>query len=315
MNTCIVAGGAGFIGSHLCRSLLEKGYRVICVDSFATGTEKNVHNLVDNSRFKIKKHDIREPLMINEPVQYVFHLASRASPVDYQKHALETLETNAFGTRLLLTFALEKNARFLFASTSEVYGDPEEHPQKESYWGNVNPIGIRSCYDEGKRFGESLVMTMHRETGLDVRIARIFNTYGPNMTAGDGRVIPNFITQALANKPLTIYGDGSQTRSLCYVGDLVVGLETLMFKDNISGEVVNLGNTSEITIKELAQIVKKIATSTAIFETKDLPEDDPTRRCPDITKAKQLLNWEPRVSLEEGLEKTVSYFRSLKEGS
>lgn len=315
LKTTLVTGGAGFVGSHLCRSLLKQGYRVLCVDNFATGKAENIADLRANKDFVMITHDIRQPLSVSEPVHFVFHLASRASPEDYQRHAVETLETNALGTLHLLRFANQHHARFLISSTSEVYGDPLVHPQPESYWGNVNPIGIRSCYDEGKRFAEALVMAFHRETGLDVRIARIFNTYGPGMASGDGRVVPNFIVQAIRNEPLTVYGDGSQTRSLCYVFDLVAGLEKLMFTDGLAGEVVNLGATNEVTVLELAERVKRIAKSTSTISHKPLPMDDPTRRRPDITKAKKLLGWEPRTELDQGIAATVAHFRERLKAS
>ncbi len=311
-KTCLVAGGAGFIGSHMVRRLLKDGYKVICVDNLCTGSKDNIKDLMDNPDFKFLEHDIKEKLAIDGPVDYIFNLASRASPIDFSKFPLDILITNSRGTHNLLNIAKEKGARFLEASTSEVYGDPKEHPQKETYWGNVNPRGERSCYDESKRFSEALCMAFYNKFGVDVRIARIFNTYGPNMRKDDGRVVPNFITQALEGKPLTIYGDGKQTRSFCFVEDEVDGLLKLMFKEGISGDVFNIGNPGEFTMLELAEKVKEITGNTSELVFKDLPEDDPEKRRPDITKAKEVLGWEPKVLLDEGLRKTIEYFKGLK---
>ena len=311
-KTCLVAGGAGFIGSHMVRRLLKDGYKVICVDNLCTGSKDNIKDLMDNQDFKFLEHDIKEKLAIDGPVDYIFTLASRASPIDFSKFPLDILITNSRGTHNLLNIAKEKGARFLEASTSEVYSDPKEHPQKETYWGNVNPRGERSCYDESKRFSEALCMAFYNKFGVDVRIARIFNTYGPNMRKDDGRVVPNFITQALEGKPLTIYGDGKQTRSFCFVEDEVDGLLKLMFKEGISGDVFNIGNPGEFTMLELAEKVKEITGNSSELVFKDLPEDDPEKRRPDITKAKEVLGWEPKVLLDEGLRKTIEYFKDLK---
>lgn len=308
METCLVSGGAGFIGSWLCESLL-KDFRVICLDDLSSGNEKNISTLRKDKNFKFFKHNIIKPLKISEKVNYIFHLASRASPIDYQAYPIHTMLTNSIGTYNMLNIAKEKKARFLFSSTSEVYGDPIEHPQKESYWGNVNPIGIRACYDESKRFSEALTMTFMREFSIEVRIVRIFNTYGPRMKEDDGRVISNFITQALKGKAITVYGNGSQTRSFCYISDMVDGIIKAMFSDKAMGEVINLGNPNEFEILELANLVKKLTNSRSKIIFKDLPEDDPKRRCPNIDKAKRLLNWEPKISLEKGLKRTIQYFK------
>lgn len=308
METIIITGGAGFIGSHLCDALVGN-YKIICIDCFITGRKNNVTHLLSNKNFVLIEHDITKPLKIKEPVNYVFHMASPASPIDYQLRPIETMLANSFGAYNMLELAKEKGARILLASTSEVYGDPKEHPQKETYWGNVNPIGPRSCYDESKRFAEALAMSYLKEHNIDVRLARIFNTYGPRMRENDGRVIPNFITQALQNKPITVYGDGSQTRSFCYVSDLVEGLKKLMFKESVSGEAINLGNPEERTVLETAKTVKQIIGSSSEIIFKKLPEDDPLRRNPDISKAKKMLSWEPKVSFGEGIKKTIESFK------
>ncbi|UZE92320.1 MAG: SDR family oxidoreductase [Methanosarcinales archaeon] len=305
MAKIMVTGGAGFIGSHLCEKLLNDGHRVICLDNLCTGTSENIAHLSNNKNFTYLQHDIIKPLTTKEEIDYLFHLASPASPVDYQRLPVETLLTGSSGTHNALELAKEKDATFLLASSSEVYGDPTIHPQPESYWGNVNPIGPRSCYDEAKRFAEALTMAYHRKHGLDVRIARIFNTYGPRMRKEDGRAIPNFITQALANEPITVYGDGSQTRSFCYISDMVDGICRAMFSNGAEGEVINLGNPDEVTIRELAEKVKKLINSDSEIAFKALPQDDPKRRCPDIFKAKEILNWEPKVDLDAGLNKTI----------
>ena len=305
----IVTGGAGFIGSWLSDRLVKEDYSVICVDNLGSGSRKNVDHLLRNEKFEFVEHDVKNPIKIDGPISYIFHLASRASPVDFQKYAVDILLTNSLGTRNALELAREKNARFLLASSSEVYGDPLEHPQRETYRGNVNPIGPRSPYDEAKRFAEALVMVFHRDHRLDVRIARIFNTYGPRMRKDDGRVIPNFIAQALENRPITVHGDGSQTRSFCFITDMVEGLMKLMFTDDLDGEIVNLGNPDEVSILEIAKMIKKMTNSSSKIAFKPLPRDDPTRRKPDISKAKKLLGLEPTVSLEEGLRRTIEHFK------
>jgi nucleoside-diphosphate-sugar epimerase len=300
----LITGGAGFIGSWLCERLVGEGYRVICIDNLSTGTKKNIEGL----DIRFIEHDVREPLDVE--ADFIYHLASRASPVDFPKYPIDILLTNSVGTYNMLRLANKNGARFLLASTSEVYGDPLEHPQSEGYRGNVSPIGPRACYDESKRFAEALTMAFHREQGLDVRIARIFNTYGPRMRPDDGRVISNFATQALGGKPITVYGDGRQTRSLCYVSDTVDALLRLMSAGDLPGEVVNIGNPNELPILEVADMVKKIADSDSEVVFRPLPQDEPRRRCPDITKAKEVLKWEPRVGLEEGLSKTIAWFKA-----
>lgn len=309
MQTCLVTGGAGFIGSWLCEDLLEKGYRVVCVDNFITGTKDNIAGLIKNENFSLIEHDVSKALKTKGRIDYIFHLASPASPVDYQKLPIETMLANSFGTYNILNLVREKNARFLLASTSEVYGDPEEHPQKETYFGHVNPTGLRSCYDESKRFAEALTMSFCRIHKMDVRIARIFNTFGPKMRKNDGRVIPNFIMQVLGGESITVYGDGEQTRSFCYISDMVAALEKLMFTDGLSGEVFNIGDPNETSILHLAKIVKDLTKSNSEIVFKPLPSDDPVRRRPDISKAKRILNWEPKIGLEEGLKKIIQYFK------
>ena len=305
----IVTGGAGFIGSWLCDRLVEEDYSVICVDNIGSGRRKNIEHLLHSEKFEFIEHDVKDPIKIDVSSGYIFNLASRASPVDFQKYAIDILLTNSLGTRNALELAKEKNARFLLASSSEVYGDPIEHPQRETYKGNVNPVGPRSCYDEAKRFAEALASAFHRGYGLDVRIARIFNTYGPRMRKDDGRAIPNFITQALESQPITVHGDGSQTRSFCYISDMVGGLMKLMFTDDLGGEIVNLGNPEEVSILEIANLIKKMTNSGSKIAFKPLPRDDPARRKPDISKAKKLLGWNPTTSLEEGLRRTIEYFK------
>ena len=301
-NNVLVTGGAGFIGSWLCERLIQNGYTVICFDNLSSGNIRNLEHL----NIEFIEDDVRQPLELK--VDYVFHLASRASPVDFQEHSTDILLTNSLGTYNMLRLSKQNRARFLLASTSEVYGEPLQHPQSEDYWGNVNPIGPRSCYDESKRFAEALAMSATRD-GLDVRIARIFNTYGGRMRGDDGRVIPNFVNQATKNEPITIYGDGTQTRSFCYVTDMVDGLMGLMFGDDLTGEVVNLGNPNEITILQLAQLIKRLTYSRSEIVFKPLPQDDPSRRKPDITKAKKRLNWQPKIGLDDGLRKTIEYYR------
>jgi nucleoside-diphosphate-sugar epimerase len=303
----LVTGGAGFIGSFLCEKLLEEGYDVTCLDNLSTGKKSNVNHLLKNQKFKFIEHDVTKP--VDFEVNFIFHLASPASPIDYQKLPIETSMANSIGTYNMLQLAKKNKARLLLASTSEVYGDPIEHPQKETYWGNVNPFGVRSCYDESKRFAEALTMSFYRKHNLDVRIARIFNTFGPRMRLDDGRVIPNFIVQSLTGKPITVYGDGKQTRSFCYISDMIDGLMKLMFKDNISGEVVNLGNPEERTILSVAGTIKDITNSNSEITFKELPEDDPTKRKPDITKAKKILDWKPKIDFTIGLKETIEWFR------
>ncbi|MEW6592545.1 MAG: UDP-glucuronic acid decarboxylase family protein [Candidatus Hadarchaeota archaeon] len=310
-KTAVVTGGAGFIGSWVCERLLDQGVGVICVDNISSGNKKNIAHLQSKDGFGFMEHDVREQLDIKGPVNYIFDLASRASPVDFEEHAVEILMTNSMGAKNSLDLAKKKNARFLLASSSEVYGEPLEHPQKETYWGNVNPNGIRSPYDESKRFAEALAMAYFRRHGVDVRIARIFNTYGPRMRKDDGRVIPNFANQALRGKPITVYGKGAQTRSFCYVTDLVDGLLMMMFKGGLAGEVANIGNPREVKVLEVARLVKKITGSKSEVVFKPLPMDDPSRRRPDISKAKKLLGWEPTVPLEAGLRQTIEYFRKF----
>jgi len=308
MSNALITGGAGFIGSFLCEYLLDKGFKVICIDNLSTGSEKNIENLKTNKNFKFLKKDVREELYIDEKIDYIFDLASRASPKDFEIYPIDILTTNGFGVYNLLKLAEKNNAKFLFSSTSEIYGDPKEHPQKETYWGNVNPIGIRSCYDEAKRFAEAMVMAFVREKNIDARIVRIFNTYGPRMNEYDGRVIPNFITQALKNEPITVYGDGNQTRSFCYVSDTVEGIYKAMMIGK-KGEVYNIGHEEEYKILDLAKIIKNLTNSNSKIVFKSLPADDPKIRKPDISKARMYLNWEPKVKLEEGLKKTIEYYK------
>ncbi len=303
----LIAGGAGFVGSHLCDYFCEQGHIVTALDSGITGRAKNVAHLADNSRFSLVEHDVAEPLAWHGDA--IFHLASPASPEGYLQFPLATLRVNSVGTENLLELARQNNAKFLFASTSEVYGDPLEHPQSETYWGNVNPVGPRACYDEGKRFGEALTMEYVRQHGLDARIIRIFNTYGPRNDPRDGRVVPNFIAQALAGLPITVYGDGTQTRSFCFVGDLVRGIAAAMFTTDTQGEVFNLGNPDERTIREFAELIVRLTGKGVPIVHKPLPADDPRKRRPDISKAQARLNWSPQVSLEAGLEETIAYFR------
>lgn len=307
MKHAVVTGAAGFIGSHLCDALLGKGFKVTGVDSLITGSRKNLAGLKGNKRFEFHKRDIVKGFSAKGRVDYIFNLASPASPVDYQKIPIETILANSLGTKNMLDLALEKKAVFLEASTSEVYGDPLEHPQRESYNGNVSLTGPRACYDESKRFGEMLSLNYARAFNLEVRVARIFNTFGPRMRANDGRVIPNFITQALANKPITVYGSGKQTRSFCYVSDLVEGLQKLAFSRY--PKPVNLGNPCEYTIAGLAGKIKEKTGSRSRIVYKALPMDDPARRKPDISVAARELKWEPKIGIGEGLEKTIDYFR------
>jgi dTDP-glucose 4,6-dehydratase len=305
----VITGGAGFIGSHLCEYFLKKGDEVVCIDNLLTGKIENVEHLFGYDKFLFIKYDVTNYIHVVGKVDAVLHFASPASPVDYTTYPIPTLKVGALGTHKALGLAKEKRAIFLLASTSEVYGDPEVTPQPEEYYGNVNAIGVRGVYDEAKRFAEAMTMAYHRYHKLNVRIARIFNTYGPRMRINDGRVIPNFIYQALTGKPLTIYGDGSQTRSFCYIDDLVEGIYKLLLADY--NYPVNLGNPQEITINALAKIILSLTNSTSTIEYKPLPEDDPKRRSPDISKAKKILSWEPKVPLEEGLRKTIAWFKEI----
>ncbi len=310
MSSILVTGGAGFLGSHLCDRLLERGHEVICVDNFFTGRKANIAHLVDHPRFEVIRHDIVHPLFLE--VDRIYNLACPASPVAYQYNPIKTIKTSTVGMVNILGLAKRCDARVLQASTSEVYGDPLVHPQREDYWGHVNPLGPRSCYDEGKRIAESLCMNYHVAHGLEVRLIRIFNTYGPRMDPNDGRVISNFIVQALKGEPLTVYGDGSQTRSFCYMADLLEGMLRLMEQDTDIGPV-NIGNPVERTMLDLAEAVLKATGSSSKVEHVELPKDDPKQRCPDISYAKRLLDWSPQVDLETGLASTVEYYRNLLE--
>jgi dTDP-glucose 4,6-dehydratase len=303
MPTSLVTGGAGFLGSHLCEALLRKGHRVICLDNLETGSLANIAQLRDDA-FTFLNHDVSEPIVIDEPLDVVYHLAALASPIDYLRLPLHSLKTGSYGTHHALGLAKWKRARFLLASTSEVYGDPEVHPQPETYWGNVNPIGPRGVYDEAKRYAEALTMAYHRQQGVDTAIVRIFNTYGPRMRPNDGRAIPNFISQALAEKPLTVYGDGSQTRSFCYVDDLIRGL--ILLAESGEHLPVNIGNPGEYTILQLAEAILAATGSPSQIVFEALPVDDPQVRQPDITRARQILGWEPEVELDEGLRRTLA---------
>lgn len=305
----VVTGGAGFIGSHLCARLLGDGHQVIGVDNLITGSRRNIAHLLEHPNFSYLQHDVIQPLDIE--ANAIFHLASPASPKGYMDHPIETALANSLGTHNLLEMAKRCDASFLLASTSEAYGDPQEHPQRESYWGHVNPVGPRACYDESKRFGEALTTTYIRSVGVDARVIRIFNTYGPHSDPADGRIVPNFITQAVDGKPITVYGDGSQTRSLCYVDDLVEGIIATMFKPGTKGEVVNLGNPEEHTVLEYAQIIRRLCGSSSEILFEALPQDDPTRRCPDISKAWALLGWRPCIGLEDGLNRTIQWFKTV----
>jgi dTDP-glucose 4,6-dehydratase len=306
----VITGGAGFIGSHLCERFVAEGHEVICVDNLLTGSRRNIDHLTDSTCFRFLEHNISEPVEIDGPVENVLHFASPASPVDYLAHPIPTLKVGSLGTHNALGLAKAKNAQFLLASTSEVYGDPEIHPQREDYWGNVNPIGPRGCYDEAKRFAEAITMAYHRFHGVKTRIVRIFNTYGPRMRLNDGRVLPNFINQALHGEPITIYGKGEQTRSFCYVSDLVEGIYRLLNVDH--SLPVNLGNPSEITVHQLAlEIIALVEGTRSKIVYHDLPEDDPKRRRPDITKAQTLLGWNPIVDRGVGFRKTLDYFRTV----
>jgi nucleoside-diphosphate-sugar epimerase len=309
LSNVIVTGGAGFIASHLCERLIADGHHVVCVDNMCTGSADNVAHLRDEPRFTLVQADVTRPLDWPDAVDYIFHMASPASPIAYWRLPVETATVNAIGSHNALELALRAGARFLLSSTSEVYGDPLVHPQVESYWGNVNPVGPRACYDEGKRFAEALTISYQRARGLDARIVRIFNTYGPRSDPDDGRLVPNFIKQALRGAPLPVYGDGSQTRSLCYVDDLVEGLVRVMFAPRLSGEVFNLGNPDEHTVMEYAEIIREACGSSSVIEWLPAREEEPARRRPDITKAREALGWQPRTPLREGLKQTVAWFR------
>jgi len=303
----VITGGAGFLGSHLCDYLLERDWQVLCLDNLVTGAQSNVGHLLSHPRFRLVQQDVTRYVDVPGAVDYVLHFASPASPADYLKLPIQTLKVGALGTHNTLGVALAKKAKYLLASTSECYGDPEVRPQPETYWGHVNPIGLRGVYDEAKRFAEAMVMAYHREHGVDTHIVRIFNTYGPRMRLNDGRAVPNFVFQALTGQPITVYGDGSQTRSFCYVSDLIEGIYRLMQSDEHSP--VNIGNPQEITILEFAERIRALVGSDAPIIFKPLPQDDPRQRCPDISKARRILQWEPKVNLDQGLRATLDYFR------
>jgi UDP-glucuronate decarboxylase len=305
----LITGGAGFLGSHLCDALIEKGHDILCVDNFFTGNKSNISHLLTNPNFTLIRHDVTFPLYVE--VDQIYNLACPASPIHYQFDPVQTTKTSVHGAINMLGLAKRTKARILQASTSEVYGDPEIHPQAEDYWGRVNPIGIRSCYDEGKRCAETLFFDYWRQHKLEIKVMRIFNTYGPRMHPNDGRVVSNFIVQALNNKPITIYGDGSQTRSFCYVDDLIAGMIKLMESHKSITGPINIGNPSEFSMIELAELVLKLTSSRSKLKFKPLPEDDPKQRQPNISLAKSKLNWSPKVSLEEGLNKTITYFKNL----
>ena len=306
MKRVLVTGGAGFLGSHLCERLIADGCEVVCLDNFFTGRRENVDKLLDNHAFELMRHDVTEPMTLE--VDEIYHLACPASPVHYQRNPVKTIRTGVMGTLNMLDVARDAHARILIASTSEIYGDPEVHPQHEAYWGNVNPIGARACYDESKRCAEALAVSYARQYNVQVRIARIFNTFGPRLAMEDGRVVSNFIVQALRGEPLTIYGDGSQTRSFCFVSDLIDGLVRLM-NSNLESQPINLGNPNEFTMRELAILVQRLCGGKSRIVHRPLPEDDPRQRRPDITRAKELLGWEPRIGLEQGLAQTIEYFK------
>lgn len=310
MKTIVVTGGGGFVGSHLCEELLAMGERVICVDNFLTSSPENIAHLKDNPNFTLVEHDIIQPLYLEGDIDQIYNLACPASPVHYQNNAVRTIKVNTIGVINMLGLARQKKATLLQASTSEVYGDPEVHPQVEEYRGNVNPIGPRACYDEGKRCAETLCFDYRRMHGMNIKIVRIFNTYGPRMAKNDGRVVSNFVVQALRGEKITLYGEGQQTRSFCYVTDLVQGLIKMMNTESSVTGPINLGNPNECTVKELAEFVISLTGSSSELTYQELPQDDPTRRCPDITKAKAILHWEPTVDLKAGLEKTIAFFKT-----
>jgi len=309
VSRAVVTGGAGFLGSHLCEKMLGAGHSVVCVDNLITGKRENIAHLLGRPDFEFVLHDVSKPIELDGPVDYVLHFASPASPIDYLELPIQTLKVGSLGTHNALGLAKSKGARYLLASTSEVYGDPLVHPQPESYWGNVNPVGPRGVYDEAKRFAEAMTMAYHRVHGLETRIVRIFNTYGPRMRPRDGRVVPAFIQQALAGEPMTVFGDGGQTRSFCFVDDLIEGIFRLLTSDEVMP--TNIGNPHEMTILEFAERIRELIGSQSPIDFRPLPEDDPKTRQPDITKARALLGWEPRVPLDEGLGRTIEYFRSL----
>ncbi|MDP3147684.1 MAG: SDR family oxidoreductase [Ignavibacteria bacterium] len=308
-KTAVVTGGAGFLGSHLCDRLISEGMKVVCIDNLLTGNLNNISHLFGNENFTFLKHDITNFIFVPGNVDYILHFASPASPIDYLKLPIQTLKVGSLGTHKVLGLAKEKNARILLASTSEVYGDPEIHPQEETYWGNVNPIGPRGVYDEAKRFAEAITMAYHRYHGVETRIVRIFNTYGPRMRLDDGRALPAFVGQALRGQDITVFGDGSQTRSFCYVSDLVEGIYRLLLSDEV--EPVNIGNPDEITIKQFAEEVLRIMNSKSKIIYQPLPQDDPKVRQPNIEKAKRILGWQPKIDREEGLKITIEYFKNL----
>jgi UDP-glucuronate decarboxylase len=304
-----VTGGAGFLGSHLCERLIADGHEVVCLDNFFTGARRNIEHLLDDHKFELVRHDVVQPVVIE--VDQIYHLACPASPVHYQRNPVRTIRTAVQGTLNMLDMAREVRARILIASTSEIYGDPQEHPQRETYWGHVNPIGPRACYDEGKRCAESLTVAYKQQYGVETRIARIFNTYGPRMHPNDGRVVSNFIVQALAGQPITVYGDGQQTRSFCFVSDLVEAFVRLMNHEPDPGPI-NLGNPRELTVLDLAKMTIELTGSTSRLAREPLPADDPVRRKPDIAKAEEVLKWRPEIAIEEGLRKTIGYFQSIE---
>ncbi len=312
MKRVLVTGGAGFIGSHLCKRLLNEGNDVLCLDNFFTGSKSNIVDLLNRKNFELLRHDVTQPVLLE--IDQIYHFACPASPVHYQYNPVKTIKTNVMGTINMLGLAKRVRARVMLASTSEVYGDPKVHPQTEDYWGHVNPIGIRSCYDEGKRVAETLMMDYHRQNKVDIKIIRIFNTYGPNMAPNDGRVVSNFIMQALKNEEITIYGEGNQTRSFCYIDDLIEGTIRMMSSDNFTGPV-NIGNPHEFTIIDLAKKVLDLTGSKSKIKYQPLPPDDPIQRQPDITLIKNKLGWQPKVSLDEGLKNTIAYFETLLSNS
>lgn len=308
MGRALITGGAGFLGSHLCDLFLERGHEVVCMDNFLTGSPDNIAHLFGRPGFSFIEHDVTNYIHVEGPLDYVLHFASPASPIDYLEKPIQTLKVGSLGTHKTLGVAKDRNARYLLASTSEVYGDPLVHPQKEDYWGNVNPVGPRGVYDEAKRFAEAMTMAYHRFHGVQTRIVRIFNTYGERMRLDDGRVVPAFVSQALRDEPLTVFGDGSQTRSFCYVSDLVDGIYRLLMSDLV--DPTNIGNPSEMTVREFADTIRRVTGTSAAIEHRPLPIDDPKVRRPDITRARTLLGWEPQVSLEDGLRRTIEFFRA-----